>query len=207
MDFPEYRQAVIHLAWFRDDKVRHLLFGMVELRPNELPDTVGCPLKSFRAKNRSRKYLHYRRFVLPVKDVIEWYKNAADSNLILPHDPKCRTKGDGAKLEGSKFVQEPSWPHFVSSNELVFAPEWMHGSRTHFLFPEKVLSPEVSEIIGIDKNRTMLEEWLNFNIVEDYPEYLGAICLVAPNPLFRSIEKSHFEQAGKTRPKQWHISL
>ena len=45
MDFPEYRQAVIHLAWFRDDQVRHLLFGMVELRPNELPDTVGCPPK------------------------------------------------------------------------------------------------------------------------------------------------------------------
>ena len=40
-----------------------------------------------------------------------------------------------------------------------------------------------------------MEEWLNFDIVEAYPEYLGAICLVAPNPLFRSIKKSHFEQA------------
>ena len=81
----------------------------------------------------------------------------------------------------------------------------MHGSRTHFLFPENVLSPEVSEIIGIDKNRTMLEEWLNFNIVEDYPEYLGAICLVAPNPLFRSIEKSHFEQARVGRGRNCGI--
>lgn len=195
MDFPEYRQAVIHLAWFRDDQVRHLLFGMVELRPNELPDTVGCPPKNFRAKSNSRKCLHYRRFALPVADAIDWYKNVAGGNPILPHDPKHLTPGDGAKLEGSKFVQEPPWPHFISSNELVFAPEWMHGSRTHFLFPENVLSPEVSEIIGTKKNRTMLEEWLNFNIVEDYPEYLGAICLVAPNPLFRSIEKSHFEQA------------
>ena len=187
MDFPEYRQAVIHLSWFRDDQVRHLLFGMVELRPNELPDTVGCPWKSFRAKNKSRKYLHYQRFVLSVPDAIDWYQKAVDGNLILPEDNK--------KLEGDTFVQEPPWPHFVSSNEQIFAPDWMHGSRTHFLFPKNVLSPEVSEIIRSNKNRAKLEEWLNFDIVEAYSDYLGAICVVAPNPLFRSIEKSHFEQA------------
>ena len=40
----------------------------------------------------------------------------------------------------------------------------------------------------------MLKEWLNFDIVNAYPEYQGAICLVAPNPLFRSIERTHVEQ-------------
>ena len=195
MDFPEYCQAVIHLSWFRDGQVRHLLFGMIELRPNELPETESCLPKAFRVGNKGSKYLYYRRFALPVADAINWYKNAAEGHLILPHDPNCPTPGDGKELQGSKFVQEPPWPHGVSSNELVFAPEWMHGARTHFLFPEKVLSPDVNEIIQTDKNPTKLEEWLNFDIVEDYPEYLGAICLVAPNPLFRSIEKSHFEQA------------
>lgn len=195
MDFPEYRQAVIHLAWFRDGQVRHLLFGMIELRPNELPETESCVFpKDFRVGNKGSKSLYYRRFALPVANVIKWYKNAADGTLILPRDPNHKTPGDGKELQGRKFVQEPSWPHFVSSNELVFAPEWMHGSRTHFLFPENVLSPEVSEIIQNEKYRAKLEEWLNFDIVEAYPEYLGAICLVAPNPLFRSIEKSHFEQ-------------
>lgn len=187
MEFPEYRQAVIHLSWFRDDQVRHLLFGMVELRPNELPDTVSCPRKDFRAKNKSRKYLHYQRFALSVPDAIDWYQKMIDGNLILPEDNE--------KLKDITFVQEPPWPHFVTSNELVFAPDWMHGSRTHFLFSKNVLSPEVSEIIRINKNRTKLEEWLNFDIVEAYSDYLGAICLVAPNPLFRSIEKSHFEEA------------
>ena len=187
MEFPEYRQAVIHLSWFRDDQVRHLLFGMVELRPNELPDTVSCPRKDFRAKNKSRKYLHYQRFALSVPDSIDWYQKMIDGNLILPEDNE--------KLKDITFVQEPPWPHFVTSNELVFAPDWMHGSRTHFLFSKNVLSPEVSEIIRINKNRTKLEEWLNFDIIEAYSDYLGAICLVAPNPLFRSIEKSHFKAA------------
>ena len=196
MDFPEYHQAVIHLSWFRDGQVRHLLFGMIELRPNELPETESCVFpKAFRVGNKGSKHLYYRRFALPVADVIEWYKNAADGTPILPRDPNHPTLGDGKELQGRKFIQEPSWPYFVSSNELVFAPEWMHGSRTHFLFPENVLSPEVSEIIQSEKYRAKLEEWLNFDIVEAYPEYLGAICLVAPNPLFRSIKKSHFEQA------------
>ena len=71
----------------------------------------------------------------------------------------------------------------------------MRDSRTHFLFPKSVLSEKISEIIRIKENRAKLEEWLNFDIVEAYYDYQGAICLVAPNPLFRSVEKSHFEQA------------
>ncbi len=201
MDLTRYCQAIIHLAWFRDDKVRHLLFGMVELRPNELPDAVSCPPKCFRVGNKGRKYLYYRRFVLPVADAICWYRKAADGNIVLLRDPNHSTPGDGAKLEGGPFEPEPPfepkppWPHFVTSKELAFAPDWMQDSRTHFLFPKNVLSPEVSAIIRMDKNRTKLEEWLNFDIVETYYDYQGAICLVAPNPLFRSVEKSHFEQA------------
>ena len=52
MDLSGYRQATIHLAWIRDDKARRLLFGMVELRPNELPDAAGCRCKRFRAVDR-----------------------------------------------------------------------------------------------------------------------------------------------------------
>ena len=67
MDITGYRQAIIHLAWFRDDKVRHLLFGMVELRPNELPDAVGCPRKDFRIGNKGRKYsnsISFKRYCI-----------------------------------------------------------------------------------------------------------------------------------------------
>ena len=195
MDYTGYRQALIHLAWFRDDTIRHLLFGMVELRPNEFPDAVGCPTKEFRIGNKGRQYLHYRRFVPAAADAIDWYEAAAGGTLILPGDPNQPTPGDGAKLEGGPFVQEPPWPHLATSKELVFAPDWMQDSRTHFLLPQHVLPPEISKSIRTDRNQTMLKEWLNFDIVNAYPEYQGAICLVAPNPLFRSIERTHVEQA------------
>ncbi len=193
MDFDGYTQAVIHLAWFRDDNVRHLLFGMVELRPSEFPDTVGCPTKRARAKNKTRKYLQYQRFVLPVGDAIDWYRNAVDGCIVLPHDSKHREFGNGPNLKGGPFLSEPPWPHFETSNVLHFVPDWMHGSRAHFLFPEKVISRPVRETIGANRNQATLGEWLNFDIVDTYPDYQGAICMVAPNPLFRSIEKSHVE--------------
>ena len=195
MDFDGYSQAVIHLAWFRDNNIRHLLFGMVELRPIEFPDNLGCSRKDARAEKRSCRYLHYRRFVLPVVDAIEWYRNAVDGCPVLPRDPKHRKPDDAAKLEGGPFFSEPPWPHFVTSNQLVFAPDWMHGSRAHFLFPKEIISGAVRELIRVRKNQITLEEWLNFDIVEAYPEYQGAICMVAPNPVFRSINKSHLEQA------------
>ena len=195
MDYTGYRQALIHLAWFRDDIIRHLLFGMVELRPNEFPHAAGCPTKEFRIGNKGRKYLHYRRFVLAAADAIDWYETAAGGTPILPGDPNQPTPGDSAKLEGGPFVQEPPWPHLATSKELVFAPDWMQDSRTHFLLPKYVLPPKISKNIRTDRNQAMLKEWLNFDIVNAYPEHQGAICLVAPNPVFRSIKRTHVEQA------------
>ena len=195
MDCTGYRQAVIHLAWFRDGTDRHLLFGMVELRPTEFPDAVDCTEQSVRAEGKSQKYLHYRRFVLPAEKAIDWYQEAANGPLVLPTDQDCSAGGDGVKLESGTFVQEPPWPHFVTSNDLVFAPDWMHGSRVHFLFPEQSLAPTISEILRSGSNRKTLEEWLHFDIVDAYPDYQGTLCLVAPNPVFRSIEKSVLEQA------------
>ena len=188
-----YGQAVIHLAWCRDYQNRHLLFGMVELRPIELPSVSSCSVKSTRYGSNGGKYIHYRRFAYTVDTAIQWYEAALAGNTVLPVDTNHRTKGDGAELQTADFVQEPPWPELVTSNDLAFAPDWMQGSRSHFLFPRKVLPPEIVEIINAEKIRQQLEEWLNFDIISAYPEYQGTICLVAPNPLFRSIDKSHLE--------------
>ena len=192
MESTGYSQAVIHLAWFRDDQVRHLLFGMVELRPNEVPDAIGCPPHCIRAESSSRKYLYYRRFVMSATDAIEWYQGAtAGSPINLPRDPCNPTPGDGAPLITSAFSQEPCWPQTVTSNEVVFVPDWMNHARAHFLFPQKPLLANVSTILRVDRNRRKLEDWLNFDIADAYTEYQGAMCIVAPNPVFRGVERSH----------------
>ena len=142
MEFNGYGQAVIHLAWIRDDQTLHLLFGMVELRPNELPLDPGCSLKSIRSGNKDRKYLYYQRFAASVDDAIEWYQRAISNNIVLPNDPDQPSSVDQASLQGGPFVQEPPWPDVILSNDLHFAPDWMNGSRTHLLFPKIFAFPE-----------------------------------------------------------------
>ena len=197
-----YSQAVIHLAWFRDDHVRHLLFGLVELRPNEFPDAVGSPEYSHRAMSKGRRYLYYRRFVIPSKQAIEWYRSATIGRPItLPGDPSNPTPGDGASLSAGAFVQEPRWPQTITSNDLPYAPDWMVSARSHSLFRRDPISTDVKVTIESDRNRRELEDWLSFDIVDTYSEYLGAICIVAPNPVFRSVYRSHLDASDIDAPE------
>ena len=69
------------------------------------------------------------------------------------------------------------------------------ATRTHFLFPEKALRGWIAETVRLPANREALERWLNFDVVEAYPDYQGVLCLIAPNPVFRSIECTHVEDA------------
>ena len=192
MDSTGYSQAVFHFAWFRDDHVRHLLFGMVEMRPSEFPDALGSPEYAHRATSKGRKYLYYRRFVMRAKDAITWYKSAADgSPITLPGDPNHPTPGDGAPLAASRFGQEPRWPETITSDDLVFAPDWMNHARVHFLVPQDPFPAKLCEILRVQRNREKLEDWLNFDIVDAFNEYQGVLCIVAPNPVFRAIDRSH----------------
>ena len=194
IDSTGYREAIVHLAWFFDDQNRHLLFGMVELRPIEFPDAVGCPPQRHRVDSRSRKYLYYRRFVLPASKALEWYSDAARGRPVtLPFDPTNPTPGDRSVLNAGPFDHEPPWPQFVTSNELPFAPDWTTGARTQSLFPKDPLPSEITALIQLEKSRAKLQDWLIFDLVDTYHEYQGSMCVVAPNPIFRSIEKTHLD--------------
>lgn len=188
----DYGQAVLHLAWFQDgDQVRHLLFGMVELRPCEFPITSGSDEQTLVSDRMS---LHYRRFALSVSDAIGWYRRSMDGDVHLPVSPSDNPAGTGGfLLRGGPFAGWPAWPTLAASNKLDFAPDWLQGSRAHFLHPRTKLATRALAAVRCERNRRQLENWLHFDLVHLYSDYLGAICLAAPNPLFRSIEKSHLD--------------
>ena len=189
----DYGQAVVHLAWLRDDKVRHLLFGMVELRPLEFPTTDSSPEQCRRAARKGRLYLYYRRFAMPVEEALAWYEAAIEGNLALPAGDDD-TPRSSRTIRGGPFFMSPAWPRLVVSNKLDFAPDWMQGSPTHFLFTKRGLSQSQHELLRKPENNAQLKQWVHLDLVDLYQDYLGAICLIAPNPLFRSIEKSHLDE-------------
>ena len=188
----DYGQVVVHLAWLRDDKVRHLLFGMVELRPQEFPAADSSPEQCCRAASKGRLYLYYRRFAMPVEEAIAWYEAAIEGNVALPASVDDNTPQSNPTMRGGPFFMSPAWPRLVVSNELDFAPDWMQGSRAHFLFTKR--RPSQHELLRKPENSAQLKQWLHLDLVDLYQEYLGAICLIAPNPLFRSIKKSHLDE-------------
>ncbi len=185
-----YGQAIIHLTWFCDDKVRRLLFGMVELRPHEMPRVASSMEQASRDEGKS--CLRYRRFALDVASAVGWYESAVLGDLRMPEASGDSTPGDDVPLLGGPFACEPTWPYLEASNKLDFAPDWARRSRAHFLYAKECLPDSVLDVVRRDRNR--LGQWLHFDLVDLYNDYLGAICLVAPNPLFRSIEKSHLDQ-------------
>ena len=198
-DWSVYGQAVVHLAWFKDGKqVRHLLFGMVELRPCEFPMIDSSEEQLSDGNGPSQSSLHYRRFALSATDAIDWYRRSMDGNVQLPVDRHDNSEGDGdVPLYGGPFAGWPAWPTLAASNKLDVAPDWAQGSRAHFLHPRAELHAGALAAIQSEGNRSQLESWLHFDVVDLYSDYLGAICLLAPNPLFRSIEKSHLDSPTK----------
>ena len=189
-----YGQAIIHITWLSDDTVRRLLFGMVELKPSEMPLVASSAEQQSQLGGKSQLQLLYRRYAVDVVDAVSWYEGAMLGRLRLPEASDDATPGDDVPLLGGPFACEPAWPHLEASNKLDFAPDWAQQSRAHFLHAKECLPASVLELLGRDKNRSILEQWLLFDLVDLYNDYLGAICLVAPNPLFRSIEKSHLDQ-------------
>ena len=192
----DYGQAVVHLAWLRDDETRHLLFGMVELLPLEFPDIENSPEHCHRATNKDRLYLYYQRFSMTIEEVISWYEAAIEGRLILPKSDRNTPRLNRTMRSGS-FRMSPTWPELVVSNDLGFIPDWMLGARAHFLFPRQhSLSRSHYELLRKPKNNTRLKQWLHLDLVDLYQDYLGAICLIAPNPSFRSIEKTRLDESS-----------
>ena len=198
MDLGVYAEAVVHLAWFRNGGTCHLLFAMAELRPAEFPPSRPCLRRDFRARGVGRKrnqHLHYQRFTVPVSAAIDWVRRTAGGNVAIPH-------ADATPLVAGPFLEEPPWPHFVSPDAttgLPFAPDWLRASQAHFLFPTDPIDHAVRNAIDVDANSKQLLDWLNFDLAHRYADYLGAVCLLAPNPFFRSVEHA-LQDAGPESP-------
>ena len=90
-------------------------------------------MKSSRVGNKGKRYVHYERFAVSVSHAIGWYEGVLGGCLIFPSDADASEPAQKIDLHGGPFVQEPQWPGLVASNDLVFAPDWMHGSNAHFL--------------------------------------------------------------------------
>jgi hypothetical protein len=179
----DYNSALIHLAWFRDGKERIFLFGMVELIPAEcLPAETSKEIE-YRVTTFGRQhFLYVRRFAVAVEAAIAWYCDGMRGDLTIP----AACGQSQVKLQASAFDCEPPWPNLVTTRNLPFHS--LGTVRAHHLLQPSP-PPGVMKVFTDTDAVKWLSDRLFFDFVE-YPEYLGSVTLVAPNPVFREFHQT-----------------
>ncbi len=185
----DYSAAVVHLAWDREGALRRLLFGCVELLPNEVPPPVDdySPDDSVRLGGRSQHYVDVRHAVTSSAKALAWYEKCRKGIAIRPDDYGS-FDDTSRSFEVSSFSEEPIWPEFVCDSEFPYTADWHLSPRMHHLMPESAPTPTWSA-----EEREKVLQWLKKELYVDfdrYPELVGSAHFLAPNPTFRTVETS-----------------
>lgn len=194
----DYLHAVLHLAWSLDltTKVRTLVFGWIELLPSEVPPPEDDydPMAGFKLPGGSRR-LYVRHAVVPADDAIAWYEGARRGLAWLPRDEGGLPVLVAQKqkwLDVGPFDEDVVWPHLMCLNEHAavapFLPWDLGCVRAHQLLHvsgSAVQSTWSSDGEGVAAFE-FLRDRLHFDLAE-WPELLGSLHLIAPNPVAREI--------------------
>lgn len=190
----DYGHALVHIAWYRADQARSLMFGFVELYPVEFSAPQETPEKSFKLRRLgSRNYLHLKRTRMAADTAIDWYVRCIQGDIRLPND--LDHNGVPKVLASAGFAQEPPWPQLITiSDQFPFVPQCWQTPRIHHL-----LQPELNPDARAAANDPQGRKWLSEQVFVDfdsYAELLGSLHLIAPNPALRGIDHRQWKHTG-----------
>ena len=208
----KYSSALISIFWITEKQgqeiSRRLLYAQVELIPNYWYNENELPEDGFRSKN---KRLYYIRKKCTPSEAIQWYENIITNNSIKMFWDKDQTINFFAKENDNSVVQRVPYPTLVVSNSSPIASGHWKSVRLHHIMPRKRLY-DIEDFIA---NETVIN-WINSRMMfqlEEYPEYIGSVNLIVPNPFYYSsyshLERDadgneyvlvHFENLSMTRP-------
>jgi hypothetical protein len=182
----DYGYGLIHLAWYFADRARFLMFGSVELYPVEFPSPLETPEKYLALRQLGRRNrLYVKRTCLSAKAALDWYLRCIEGQIELPGD--LDANGIPKFLASTGFVQEPQWPHLVTvSDQIPFVSQFWHAPRIHLLLQPDLLADAKAAASDPDGRKWLSEQM--FVDLEAYPELVGSLHLVAPDPNLRGID-------------------
>jgi hypothetical protein len=216
-----YEWAIVRLATcLPDDKKDQpslLVFASVEFVHSDRPKPDSTPLDNndvpphIRSERSSGSKIYFRRVAMRAADALAWYRNAAAGSLVTPlaADEADRGRHDGGSLRAPPLIEEPPWPRlaFPISDQSLFGGDAYYP--TPFVGPgaaqariHRLMAAADPDLDGLARDPivcTWLASRLHFRI-DEYPELLGSIALIAPDPQVRSV-KQYFarDKQGKER--------
>jgi len=153
--------------------------------------------------------VYFRRIALTAPDALRWYRDVAKGTLTvaIPTDPQERGCHDGEPLRGPAVIDEPPWPRlafpivdssfFAGSEPSYPAPFLGPGAtpaRIHRLMA--VADPDLESISRDPMACKWLAPRIHFRI-DNYPELLGAVALVAPDPQVAGVKQSFMRDSSR----------
>lgn len=194
-----YNKALLHITWLvraHSDPKRLLVFGMMEMYPNEITSILSLPEQG---QKFGSDRLFYQRIPMDVEDAVCFYRSIASTGkipmiwnesgdiVILPDGSS--TQDEFKSISCGSMADIKTWPKFVVSkrddeNGRPFIPDSWGVCRIHQIFP-KERDPGLMDFISHEKAGKWLEQYLTWNI-SVYPELVGGMNLILPNPYYRN---------------------
>jgi hypothetical protein len=206
-----YGSAIVRFATCRPGNKKAqpalLVFASLEFvhcdrpAPDSTPlDGKGIPPKT-QSRGPSRSQVYFRRVAMGAPDALAWYRQAIDGKVTSPlaADPADHGPHDGGPLRTPLLLEEPPpWPQlaFPISDHSLLAGESYYP--TPFMGPgaspariRRLMSAADPDLEVLTQDLAVCS-WLASRIhfrIDDYPELLGSIVLVAPDPQVRSVKQ------------------
>lgn len=185
----DYAHAALRLLWMvcRKTDERTLLCATVEMYPHE----VTPPSSSSRRVGKTHRHIvSASESVVTASEGLRWFTAAESGTATLPADEMAP---HAEPLSLSDVAPEPFRGLMTTLELLPLASRWHHSPRVRRLVPSRSPLHQLS-----DAERAAILRLVQREVVPDlgqFPEYLGALQLVLPNPILRDVE---VRQIGNT---------
>lgn len=188
----EYGNALLTVLWADYNGASHLVFAAIDFYPKELHEISEVTLDSIDLGENS-KYempdikLNFCRRRMCCSEALELYRNCCTSGRLSVEDA---LSGEIILADSSKTKEYPMWPDMTiskRSEELAcpFISESWDCCRMHH-----VLSDSLDNELLLLAEHSIPIQWMKEHLAWDisvYPELLGSMHLILPNPWIRSI--------------------
>jgi len=190
--------AVIRLATLQQrGQAGRLLFATVTLLSPDRPPPPKMNSADRRAVGKSGTTIFFRRTMLTKQAAIDWYRSLGngDEKTPTPSCPEDIEKIDGVKITVSKLIDDPIWPHLgLPMGEGLLSQPTGHSHPAPFMgsVPARIhrrfgIHEGFDVLLADDDALAFVARRLHIDL-RHYPEYLGSIALVVPDPIIKQID-------------------
>ena len=211
--FELYEKAEIRIvtAIVKSDIPEHksrLVFATIRLLPKDVHQSYSTQVVC------GPGHTFFRKVFMPAKEAIAWYRAQNGTMLHTPHAESQFNNGDEVTkydIEIADFTDETTWGEFgIPLNEKNMLD--LHGdnpapflgynsARIHRRFSSQsdlLYLADEPNLVAFIKQGLFID-------LNQYPEYIGGMVLILPNPIIKSIENRLLQTKAKVEEKELRL--